>query len=295
MRIAVIFLLLMLSGAASGQEDPNPESEQSDCAARMKVVLTPPEKVSFPGPGGRTLYGWLHKPAGKGPFPAVIWNHGSGLMSDTTRTFQRKDLASLYAGNGYVFFTPHRTGHGLSKEAGQSTVQKDRENCVGADREEIRTCKIRYHEEASLDAAAAVSWLKAQPYVRRDRIAVTGSSYGGIQTILTAEKDLGLRAFIPFTPAAMSWANVLLRQRLLSALEKAHAPVFLIQAEGDYNTGPYEVLGTYLNGKGSWNKGKLYPKFGTTPEEAHAEFSTTCRGVEVWGKDVLAFLKATMR
>ena len=48
----------------------------------------------------------------------------------------------------------------------------------------------------------------------------------------------------------MSWANVLLRQRLLSALEKAHASFFLIQAEGDYSTGPYEVLGGYLNGKG---------------------------------------------
>jgi hypothetical protein len=35
-----------------------------------------PEEVVFPG-GGRELHGFLWKPEGDGPFPAVLWNHGS--------------------------------------------------------------------------------------------------------------------------------------------------------------------------------------------------------------------------
>src|SRR5262245_45071288 len=128
MKIVAVLMLLMLSGQVLCQDKPKPEPDQ--CLQRIKVVPAVPEKVSFPGPEGRTLYGWLYKPAGKGPFPAIIWNHGSGLMSDTTRPFQQKDLGSFYAGHGYVFFTPHRTGHGMSKDAGESIVNKEKANCV---------------------------------------------------------------------------------------------------------------------------------------------------------------------
>ncbi|WP_407893225.1 hypothetical protein [Scytonema sp. NUACC26] len=33
-----------------------------------------------------------------------------------------------------------------------------------------------------------------------DRIAIAGSSFGGIQTVLATEKELGLRATIAFAP-----------------------------------------------------------------------------------------------
>jgi dienelactone hydrolase len=285
-------LLLLLTHASAQQERVN--EDQGDCESAIKLTIAP-EKVSFPGPGGRTLYGWLYKPNGKGPFPAVIWNHGSGLMRDPGVPYFRKDLAAFYTGNGYVFFTPHRTGHGLSKDAGESAAETAERNCVGPDLLKVRKCKVKSLEDANLDAVAAVQWLQGQRFVKKNRIAVSGSSYGGIESILTAEKDLSVRAFIPFTPAAMSWANVQLRERLQSALEKAKAPVFLIQAEGDFSTGPYEVLGAYLNRKGGLNRAKLYPRFGTTPQEAHSTFSIRCQGIEIWGKDVLAFLKAAMK
>lgn len=305
MKKAPLFSLLLLTGVAlhsqsfvtrpaeargSARQAAKLEPKKDDCTTRVKFAPTP-SKVSFPGPGGKTLYGWVFKPAGSGPFPAVIFNHGSGLEPTKEKG---AELASFYAGHGYVLFTPHRTGHGLSKEAGQSVVDKERANCPGPDLLEFRRCKVKYQEEANLDTVAAVEWLKTQPYVKRNRIAMTGVSYGGIQTLLTAEKGLGLRAFVPFTPAAMSWPNLELRKRLKVAVENARQPIFLLQAEGDYSTGPYEVLGMYLNGKGGLNRGKLYPKFGNTPQEAHGGFVVTCQGIEIWGKDVLAFLAAAM-
>jgi hypothetical protein len=92
----------------------------------------------------------------------------------------------------------------------------------------------------------------------------------------------------------MSWANIQLRKRLQTAVENAQPPIFLLQAEGDYSIGPYEVLGTYLNTKGGLNKATLYPKFGNTEAEAHHDFVVKCQGVAIWGDDVLAFLKTAM-
>ena len=140
-------------------------------------------------------------------------------------------------------------------------------------------CVIQLHELYNKDVVAAVDWLKAQAFVDKQKIVMSGVSFGGIQTLLTAESDLGIRAFVAFAPAAMSWKSFPdLRARLLRAEEKAQRPIFLIQAEGDYNTGPYEMLGTYLLKKGGMNKAKLYARFGSTNQEAHRAFCDKNRG-----------------
>ena len=64
--------------------------------------------VSFSS-SGRTLYGFLYVPEGKGPFPAVLWNHGS-----ERRPGWQPELASFYNSHGFVFFLPHRRGQGKS-------------------------------------------------------------------------------------------------------------------------------------------------------------------------------------
>jgi carboxymethylenebutenolidase len=295
MKLVILLISLVMTNSAAAQQDPGQEIDANDCASVANFTIMP-EKVAFPGPQGRTLYGWLYKPKGKGPFPAVVWNHGSELMTDRPLPFYRKDLAAFYVGKGFVFFAPHRTGHGMSKDAGESGATASNRNCVGSDIEQVQLCKVRYHEESNLDTVAAVKWLQWQRFVKRRQLVVSGASYGGIQTILTAEKRLsGVAAFVPFTPAAQSWPNVRLRERLMSALKKSRKPVFLIQAEGDYSLGPYEVLGAYLNTKGGLNRAKLYPKFGSTPQEAHGLFSIRCKGIEIWGSDVAAFLKAALK
>ena len=124
------------------------------------------------------------------------------------------------------------------------------------------------------------------------RIAVSGCSYGGIQTLITAEKGLGVRAFVPFAPGAMSWANPALREREIETVRNAKAPLFLLQAENDYGIGPSEVLGPLIRSKGGLNRAKLYPPFGTTPQEGHGGFACYEGGIAVWGQDVLDFLEA---
>lgn len=75
-------LLLIAASIVSGQDAPPPN-------ARL---------VSFPASGG-TLYGFLYVPEGKGPFPAVMWNHGSekrpGGNRNWPRSTTRMDLCSF--------------------------------------------------------------------------------------------------------------------------------------------------------------------------------------------------------
>jgi hypothetical protein len=57
---------------------------------------------------------------------------------------------------------------------------------------------------------------------------------------------------------------------------------------------PYEVLGAYLKTKGGLNRAKLYPQFGPTPADNHGGFAASKEGTEIWGADVLAFLRAAL-
>jgi carboxymethylenebutenolidase len=243
-----------------------------------------PQEVTFPGPEQMTLHGFLYKPEGKGPFPAMIWNHGSEAKPGS-----RPELGEFYTSKGFVFFVPHRHGHGRSADAGPYHMALQRE-CKSPD------CVIQLHELYNKDVVAAVEWLKQQAFVDKQKMVMSGVSFGGIQTLLTAEKGVGIRGFVAFAPAAMSWNGFPdLRARLLRAEEKAERPIFLIQAEGDYNTGPYEMLGTYLLKKGGLNKAKLYARFGSTNQEAHGMFATRAPGISIWQSDVLSFLSTAMK
>jgi dienelactone hydrolase len=132
--------------------------------------------------------------------------------------------------------------------------------------------------------------LKMQPQVDAKRIVVSGCSFRGIQTLLTAEKGLGARAFIAFAPAAQSGSNEMLDERLEEAVKRTKAPVFILQAKNDYCIQPAEVLGKIAKAHGG--EARIYPGFGKTPQEVHWDFATTSAGIAVWGEDVLEFTEA---
>src|SRR6266853_4456379 len=81
-----------------------------------RIAAHPPRPVLAPGqnPGEQvsitsgkyTLEAKIYKPDGPGPFPALIWNHGS----EKTPGWQ-PELAAFYNSKGFVFFVPHRHGH----------------------------------------------------------------------------------------------------------------------------------------------------------------------------------------
>jgi carboxymethylenebutenolidase len=250
-------------------------------------MATTPQLISFPGPDGMTLHGYFYVPDGSGPFPALLWNHGSEKEPG-----KEPALADFYVGRGFAFWLPHRHGQGKSSDAGDYIMDLEQlvQN-IGMGPTCVEEFNVKIQGWYNRDVLAALRWLKIQSSVDPTKIYMSGASFGGIQTILTAEEDPGVRGYVPFAPGAESWGNQQLQYRLIQALNIAKTPVFLIQAEGDYSIGPYELLGRYLLGKGGLNTARLYPKFGTTPQEAHWAFATQSAGVAIWGGDVLTWLE----
>jgi dipeptidyl aminopeptidase/acylaminoacyl peptidase len=79
------------------------------------LLLLAADVVSFPS-GELTLQGVLYKPEGAGPFPAVVYNHGSAPGMLSKQAFEA--LGPVFASRGWVFFGPYRRGQGLSTSAG---------------------------------------------------------------------------------------------------------------------------------------------------------------------------------
>lgn len=252
------------------------------CLPRATLAQSRPEEVVFPS-NARQLHGFLWKPEGAGPFRAIVWNHGSEKLPGSAPA-----LASFYTAHSYVFFVPHRRGQGRSPgEYIQDQVAQ------APPRERARRM-IELEEAEVDDVVAGLSYLKALPFVDPARIAISGCSYGGIQTLLAGERDLGVKALVPFAPGAMSWEqNQPLQDRLVRAVEHAKAPVFLIQAENDYSLGPSHTLSNEANKKHKDFQSKIYPAFGSSHQDGHWGFCSSA--TDVWGADVLTFLEAQMK
>ena len=245
------------------------------------MSATQPEEVTFPS-GKLVLHGFLYRPLRNGPFPAILYNHGSEEKPGT-----KPALGKFFSSKGYVFFVPHRRGHGSS--AHDPFVESLRAQGEGG--------AIALHETHLEDQLAALAFLTQRSDVQPHRIAVAGCSYGGIQTVLAleanAEQNLGLRAAIDFAGGAMSWRSSSLRARMISAVRKATIPVLFIQAENDYDLGPSRTLAGELEQLGKPHKMLIFPPYGNTQAEGHGVFCT--QATNVWGPAITSFLDSSMQ
>src|ERR1700722_1263798 len=177
-------------------------------AAGVAMAQSQPTEVVFAS-GGRQLHGFLWKPEGNGPFRAIVWNHGSEKLPGSEPA-----LGAFYTAHSYVFFVPHRRGQGRSPgEYIQDQVAESRPG------ERVGRVVELLQSEVD-DVVAVFNFLKSQPFVDPGRIAISGCSYGGIETLLAGERDLGVKALVPFAPGAMSWEkNEPLQDRLVRAVD----------------------------------------------------------------------------
>jgi carboxymethylenebutenolidase len=257
---------------------------------RPAFATDKPQEVTIP-PGQYQLHGCFWTPDGPGPYPVVIFNHGS---EKNPAPCGPPDLGSFYQKRGFAFFTFQRHGHGASPGEYIMDLQRRAYLARPFNRSNAEREVVGLQELYNKDVEAAVAWLKEQMWADPQRLVMTGISFGGIQTILTAEKGLGIKAFLPFAPAAQSW-NPTLADRLKRAVRQARVPIFIVQAQNDYSVEPSKVLGSELEKKGSPNRAKIYPSFGTTTEDGHWGFGSRRDGIAVWAPDVAVFLDLTMR
>jgi dienelactone hydrolase len=253
------------------------------CVWLLPLALAASEIVSFPS-GGKTLQGVLYKPEGAGPFPAVVFNHGSGR--DYARQFEA--LGAVYNRHGWVFFAPYRRGHGLSKDAGPYIVDEMNASAKTGGRAARSATMVRILETDHLqDQLAALEWLKKTGFVQVNRVAVAGNSFGGIQTVLGAEHG-SYCAAIDSAGAAQTWASSPdVRALMTRSVQHARVPIFFLQAENDWDLGPSRTLSEAAKKAGKPYQVKIYPAYGKTKEDGHA-FGYF--GSAIWGEDVFRFL-----
>jgi dienelactone hydrolase len=255
------------------------------CKASSATAYTPPPAFEDAGPppnlvtfasGPRTLHGFLYRPAGEGPFPAVVFNHGSEPMPG-----DRRDEAVFFVPHGFVLFVPHRRGQGRSSDAGEY---------IGRLSGSARVVDELVAQTD--DVMAAVEFVHSLPYVDPAHVVVAGCSFGGIVSLFAAERATGISAVVDFAGGSMSWAHSPeLQVRMKQAARGARVPVLFIQAENDFDTTPSRVLSEEMRSAGKPARMRIFPPNGSTHQEGHH----LCYGNEnpVWGDEVLSFLKAT--
>ena len=166
-------------------------------ALMVDALAGPLERVEFEGasqPGirsavipGDRIQGYLAKPDGAGPFPAVIALHGCGGMPDTTKRKLADELVSW----GYVILL-------VDSFATRGIVHA----CTGG--------VLDIAGKRRSDAYGALAFLAGQTFVDPQRVAAVGFSQGGWVTLLAAEansfelfvrpSNLRFRAVVAFYP-----------------------------------------------------------------------------------------------
>jgi len=211
---------------------------------------------------------YIAQPDGPGPFPAVVYNHGSAGGMLSKMAFD--SLGPVFAAHGWVFFGPYRRGQGLSASAGKyigdqiSAATKTGGLTAGA------ATMVHLLETDHLDdQLAALAWLKKQKFVRPDRIAVAGNSFGGILTVFGAERGAYCAA-VNSAGGAQSWKDApLLQTAMERSVRNARVPIFFFQAANDYDLSPSRVLADTMRAAGKEFELKIYPPFGKSVSEGH--------------------------
>jgi dipeptidyl aminopeptidase/acylaminoacyl peptidase len=272
---AAVFLVVLAACKGSG----------SAGTGSMPVKITG-EVVSFSS-GNLELHGLVYRPQGQGPFPAVVYNHGSapGMLNASAA----EALGPVFVARGWVFFMPSRRGQGLSADAGPYIEDEIRAARRSGGASAASATMVRLLSTDHLnDQLAALSWLEKRDFVSPQRIAVAGNSFGGIETILGAERGTYCAA-VDSAGGAQSWARAPeLQAMMIRSARNAKVPVFFFQAENDYDLSPSRTLFAAMKEAGKEAEMKVYAPFGDSVQAGHG-FGYF--GSAVWASDVFAFLE----
>lgn len=149
-RLLAFVLVLLFAGAAAAQS------------------------VSFPSvtvgssQGGAEVKGWVYKPAGNGPFAAIILAHSCAGVSAHTEVW-----AKLLLSWGYLVLAPDSFG-----------PRGTRAVCTTPG---VVTPNMRV-----ADVAGALDHLATRPDVVRGKVGIIGHSHGGSTAIRSAQQVFGL-------------------------------------------------------------------------------------------------------
>lgn len=138
--------------------------------------------------GGPDVRAYVAKPAGEGPFPAVIMIHEFfGLNESIT------GKADLLAQEGYLVVAPDTFRGSTTAWIPRAIYQ-------------VITTKP---ENINADLDSVYAWLESQPDVEKDRVGVAGFCYGGRASLTYSLHNSNLAATVVFYGSPVTDATVL--------------------------------------------------------------------------------------
>jgi len=243
-----------------------------------------------------TLKGLLWHPTGHGPFPTIIFCHGS--YRDTDKIYnpvqQISSIGPAFASHGFIYFGLFRRGVGLS--AGQGVNSADLMDSAFKERGQEGRNEVQLQQmltDQLQDMVSGLKYLRGRKDVDTNRIVIVGHSFGGSLTLLVAEHDPRLKAVIVFSAGGYSWnSSPPLRARLIMAVKNISVPIMIIHDQNDYSTTPGYALDSVMNKLNKPHVLKIYPKFGETAQEGH---NMIFKSIATWESDVFKFLTESLR
>lgn len=245
-------------------------------------------EVFYPS-GSLRIHTYLYKPSGDGPFPVVIYNHGS-RSGRPRRPEPNEYIGRLLTQAGYAVLIPERRGYGDSE--GPTLAE-----AIGNDFGQRYVVRM---EAETDDVFATVDYLRTLPFVDTKRIGIMGFSGGGVVTMFAIRRSTAFAVAINQAGAAGVWnISAEMRSALIAAAEKATTPALLLVAQNDRTTDSITTLAEIFKRRGMSHRMVVYEPF--TPQRTDGVvtmgFNTApghdvfrVQGVHVWERDVIEFL-----
>jgi dienelactone hydrolase len=177
--------ILMLTVAASAEE------RSANPAIQEEVWALP---ITLP------TIAYVVRPAGTGPFPLAIMNHGVSLNQRERSFFpivEFRDAAMWFARRGYMVVAPSGSGYGAA------ALDEPERGLYSSFYSKIGSCDNPNFHDAGLAVALLDKWIidymAGQKFIVPDNVIVVGQSAGGWAAIALSSRNLpGIRGIIIF-------------------------------------------------------------------------------------------------
>jgi dienelactone hydrolase len=150
--------------------------QQADSPAYETVWIPMTERSPLGSPRELRLEAFLYKPSLPGPFPVLVFNHGSTgggrVVPTSTVYFRYPEVARFFVERGWAVLMTMRRGRGASGGDYLERYECDRTVLEGG------------VDRAVEDLDAALAFVTAQPWADTSRLLLGGMSRGGLLSVV---------------------------------------------------------------------------------------------------------------
>src|SRR3954447_25686572 len=193
----LLFALVLVAAlgvkAASAQPALGPQGAEGEPHRLQQWLVPSPDPVT-------AAHAVLFRPPGEGPFPLAVIAHATSqnvLRRAQMPQPEYRALAAWLVARGFAVLVPERPGHGATG----GKYLEDQGGCDEAD--------YAKSGRATADViAAAMGFVRKQPFIRSDGMVVIGHSAGGWGALaLASEAAKDISSVIVFAPGRGGHAN----------------------------------------------------------------------------------------